>query len=63
MSEILVGIDGSAGAQDALAFAKQLARVTGAGLRLANAFPYDDIGPARRARRSGRSSAATPKPS
>jgi nucleotide-binding universal stress UspA family protein len=43
MSEILVGIDGSAGAQDALAFARQLARLTGAGLRLANAFPYDDI--------------------
>lgn len=43
MSEILVGIDGSPGAQDAVAFAKQLARVTRAGLRLANAFPYDDI--------------------
>lgn len=43
MSEILVGIDGSAGAKDALAFAKQLAAITGAGLRLANAFPYDDI--------------------
>jgi nucleotide-binding universal stress UspA family protein len=42
MSEILVGIDGTAGAQDAVAFAKQLAGVTGAGLRLANAFPYDD---------------------
>src|SRR5689334_19506297 len=41
MSEILVGIDGSAGAQDALAFAKQIAAITGAGLRLAHAYPYD----------------------
>jgi len=43
MSEILVGIDGSVGAKDAIAFAKQLAGITGARLRLANAFPYDDI--------------------
>jgi nucleotide-binding universal stress UspA family protein len=43
MSEILVGIDGSVGAQDALAFAKQLAGITGVGLRLANAYPYDDM--------------------
>jgi nucleotide-binding universal stress UspA family protein len=43
MSEFLVGIDGTPGSQDALAFAKQLAEVTGAQLRLANAFPYDDI--------------------
>jgi nucleotide-binding universal stress UspA family protein len=42
MSEILVGIDTSAGAQDAVAFATQLALVTGARLRLANAYPYDD---------------------
>jgi nucleotide-binding universal stress UspA family protein len=42
MSEILVGIDRSAGAQDALAFAKQIAAITGAGLRLAHAYPYDD---------------------
>lgn len=42
MSEILVGIDGSPGAQDALAFAEQLAEITGARLRLAHAFPYDD---------------------
>jgi nucleotide-binding universal stress UspA family protein len=42
MSEILVGIDGSAGAQDALAFAEQFAEITGARLRLAHAFPYDD---------------------
>jgi nucleotide-binding universal stress UspA family protein len=42
MSEILVGVDGTDGARDALAFAKQLAHMTGAQLRLANAFPYDD---------------------
>lgn len=42
MSEILVGVDGTDGASDALEFAKRLARLTGAQLRLANAFPYDD---------------------
>jgi len=42
MSEILVGVDGTAGAEDALAFAERLAAVTGAALRLATAFPYDD---------------------
>jgi nucleotide-binding universal stress UspA family protein len=42
MSEILVGVDGTPGAEDALAFAKQLAGATGATLRLANAYPYDD---------------------
>jgi nucleotide-binding universal stress UspA family protein len=42
MTEILVGINGTAGAESALAFAKQFARLTGAGLRLANVFPYDD---------------------
>ena len=42
MSEILVGVDGTAGAEDALAFAEQLAGATGATLRLATAFPYDD---------------------
>jgi nucleotide-binding universal stress UspA family protein len=43
MSEILVGVDGTAGAEDAVAFAIALAGVTGATLRLATAFPYDDI--------------------
>jgi nucleotide-binding universal stress UspA family protein len=42
MTEILVGIDGSAGTQDALAFATRFARTTGAGLRLASAYPYED---------------------
>jgi nucleotide-binding universal stress UspA family protein len=43
MSEILVGVDGTAGADDAVAFALALAGVTGATLRLATAFPYDDF--------------------
>jgi nucleotide-binding universal stress UspA family protein len=43
MSEILVGVDGTVGAEDALAFARAFAGVTGATLRLATAFPYDDI--------------------
>ncbi len=42
MSEILVGVDGTPSAEDALAFARQLAGATGATLRLATAFPYDD---------------------
>jgi nucleotide-binding universal stress UspA family protein len=42
MSEILVGVDGTASAEDALAFAQQLAGATGATLRLATVFPYDD---------------------
>jgi nucleotide-binding universal stress UspA family protein len=41
MSEILVGID-STGSADAVAFAEQFAEMTGARLRLAHAFPYDD---------------------
>jgi nucleotide-binding universal stress UspA family protein len=43
MPEIVVGIDDSAGAQDALAFATRIATSTGASLRLASAFPYDDM--------------------
>jgi len=43
MSEILVGIDGTAGAEDALAFAQRLAGPTGASLRLASAFPYNSV--------------------
>jgi nucleotide-binding universal stress UspA family protein len=43
MSEILVGVDGTAGAEDAVAFAQQLAGATGATLRLAMAFPYSDM--------------------
>ena len=42
MAEIIVGIDESPGAQDALAFAARLAGVSGASLRLASAFPYSD---------------------
>ena len=42
MPEIIVGVDGSARGEDALAFAEQLARTTGANLALASAFPYQD---------------------
>ena len=43
MTEIVVGIDDSAGAQDALAFATRVAEATGASLRLVSAFPYSDV--------------------
>lgn len=43
MPEIIVGIDDSAGSRDALAFAAGVARIAGASLRLASAFPYDDF--------------------
>ena len=43
MSEIVVGIDESAGAQDALAFATRVAKATGASLRLVSVFPYSDV--------------------
>jgi nucleotide-binding universal stress UspA family protein len=43
MSEILVGIDESAGARDALAFATRLAECAGASVRLATAFNYSDV--------------------
>jgi nucleotide-binding universal stress UspA family protein len=43
MSEIVVGIDDSAGAQDALAFATRVAKATGASLRLVSVFPYSDV--------------------
>jgi nucleotide-binding universal stress UspA family protein len=42
MSEIVVGIDDSASAGDALAFARRLADVTGARLQLASAYPYEE---------------------
>jgi nucleotide-binding universal stress UspA family protein len=42
MPEIVVGIDESTGAQDALEFAARLARVSVASLRLASVFPYSD---------------------
>jgi nucleotide-binding universal stress UspA family protein len=42
MSEILVGVDGTPSAEDALAFAQRLASATGASLRLATVFPYSD---------------------
>lgn len=43
MPEIIVGIDDSAGALDALAFATRLAECTGASVRLATAFNYSDV--------------------
>lgn len=43
MSEIVVGIDDSAGARDAQAFAERLAKATGASVRLAAAFNYSDF--------------------
>ena len=42
MSEIVVGIDDSSSTDDALAFAQRLAAVTGAGLRLASAYNYEE---------------------
>jgi nucleotide-binding universal stress UspA family protein len=42
MAEILVGIDDSAGAEDALAFARRLADATGARLALGSAYPYEE---------------------
>jgi nucleotide-binding universal stress UspA family protein len=41
--EIVVGIDDSAGARDALAFATRLASCAGATVRLATAFNYSDV--------------------
>jgi len=43
MTEIVVGIDDSPGAQDALALATRIAATSGAALRLVSAFPYSDI--------------------
>ena len=43
MSEIIVGVDDSAGAQDAVAFATRVAEATGAAIRLASVFPYSDV--------------------
>src|SRR5262245_54956356 len=42
MPEIIVGIDESPGAQDALAFAGRIAEVAGASVVLASAYPYSD---------------------
>jgi nucleotide-binding universal stress UspA family protein len=44
MTEILVGFDDTAGADDALAFASRLARATGGSMRLIAVYPYDDLG-------------------
>jgi nucleotide-binding universal stress UspA family protein len=41
--EIVVGVDDSAGAQDALVFATRLASCAGASVRLATVFPYSDV--------------------
>lgn len=43
MPEIVVGIDESAGARDALAFATRIASCAGASVRLATAFNYSDV--------------------
>jgi nucleotide-binding universal stress UspA family protein len=40
--EIIVGVDGSARGEDAMAFAETLGRLTGATLVLASAYPYED---------------------
>jgi nucleotide-binding universal stress UspA family protein len=53
MPEIVVGFDDSPGAQDALAFAAAVASNAGASVRLASAFPYDDV-PTRGANRTYR---------
>src|SRR5690242_18717865 len=45
MSEILVGVDGTAGAEDALAFAKRLADGTGATLFPVTASAEDGMSP------------------
>jgi nucleotide-binding universal stress UspA family protein len=42
MSEIVVGIDETASAEDALAFARRLADATGARMELASAYPYEE---------------------
>jgi len=42
MPEIVVGIDASPGAQDALTFAGRVAEVSGASVVLASVFPYSD---------------------
>jgi nucleotide-binding universal stress UspA family protein len=43
VSEILVGVDGTPGSEDALAFAHRLASSTGARLCVATAYPYSDM--------------------
>jgi nucleotide-binding universal stress UspA family protein len=43
MPEIVVGFDDSPGAEDAVAFAATVAAMTGASLRLASAYPYDNV--------------------
>lgn len=44
MSEILVGFDETAGADDVLAFATRVARATGASVRLVAVHPVDNLG-------------------
>ena len=43
MPEIIVGVDGSSRGEDAVAFAQKLARMTGARLVLASAYPYESL--------------------
>jgi nucleotide-binding universal stress UspA family protein len=49
MTEIIVGVDGSPRGDDAAAFARRVAELTGARLALASAFPYEDFPPSRAA--------------
>jgi nucleotide-binding universal stress UspA family protein len=42
MSTIIIGADGSARTEDAIAFARRLAATTGAELSLVGAYPYDE---------------------
>lgn len=55
MSEIVVGVDDSAGAQDVLSFATRIAEASGAAVRLVSVFPYSDV-PSRGANRQYRES-------
>ena len=59
MSEILVGIDGSAGAQDALAFATRVAQATGARFGSSRSFRTATCRVAARSRRTASTCAAT----
>jgi nucleotide-binding universal stress UspA family protein len=43
MPRIIVGIDASERSQDALEFATRMARATGASLRLASAYPFNEL--------------------
>jgi nucleotide-binding universal stress UspA family protein len=44
MSEIIIGVDGTARGEDAVVFGRQLAAFAGARTVLVNVFPFEDIG-------------------